>query len=100
MILWNQHNVGDAGIRSETRYQMFYRREHDGPLFYVPVVRGTPRSFAVGDVQEAFNYVLPQVVRESCVWVCDNDEPRDLRVRTTYYWSRGNVTTDDEVFEI
>ena len=90
MILWNQHNVGDAGIRSETRYQMFYRREHDGPLFYVPVVRGTNPRTAVGDVVQAFGYTLPEVVQENPIKT------------TTFTWHRGQVyvheryTADEE----
>ena len=62
VLLWEQHNVGDAGFRSETRYQTFYRTEHQGPLFYVPIVAGTSPSDAVQAVAEAFRNV--QVLAE------------------------------------
>lgn len=40
VLLWNQHNVGDAGFRSEQLFNVFYQTSPDSALFYVPIVAG------------------------------------------------------------
>ena len=54
VLLWEQHNVGDAGFRTETRFETFYRTEADGPLYYVPAVHGARVSHVVDEVWEHF----------------------------------------------
>lgn len=41
MILWDQHNVGDAGFRGEQSFRAFSRRLNNEPWIYQGFVAGT-----------------------------------------------------------
>ena len=54
VLLWEQHNVGDAGFRTENRFAIFYSAGGDSAKFYVPIVHGTTIREAVDAVWEHF----------------------------------------------
>lgn len=58
VILWDQHQVGDAGFLGEQRLQAFYKRDRNAPWIFLPVARGARVIDIFQSVEEKFGTAL------------------------------------------